>query len=452
MSLFVLRASGASRGHRRAAALVLAGGLQAGAVLADGRGEGPVTWGSEQGGGYSTLGVPFTTPDRERIEVVAAFQYMDQRLLAHENMMREWRTSLPDTVDLLRVPLVWKRGEEDRRSWMHRRNHREALLAARMLGIEDRVHSALVRALNEAPYSLGTEGRVRRFLAGHGIVDSAYEEAVRSPALRGMWWEGSALSAAMQNAETEELPGVPWLLVNGRYVTSSRRAGSAAAAFRVANRLIRESLDSGTPFHRGPTDIPELIGTLGQWPGEHLSNVQSGRFRGVYNPWRRELWSLDEAGEVRSVAREVEGERAFWKWLDRDSKRTSYAMNWRAGFYYAPREPRVRHGAFLLADWLSGGQVVELTFGRRPVGLSFAPEGRVEARSEEGAVRGSWWLEAAALHVSLGEYGIASWPWREASRQVGFEVPPGSFTPWRTMRAESAPRHPSLAHRLAGGD
>ena len=172
--------------------------------------------------------------------------------------------------------------------------------------------------------------------------------------------------------------------------------------------------------------------------------------RGVYNPWRRELWSLNDAGEVRSVAREVEGEEAFWKWRDKDSNRTSYAMNWRAGFYYAPREPRVRHGAFLLADWLSGGQVVELAFKHHPVGLSFAPEGRVEARSEEGAVQGSWWLEAAALHVSLGEYGIASWPWREAARQVGFEVPPGSITPWRTGLAESAPHGAPVAHRLTG--
>lgn len=434
------------------AALVLAGAIQAGAVLAEGRGEGPVTWGSEQNGGYSTLEVPFTTPDRDRIEVVAAFQYMDRRLEARETLMREWRKSLPDTVDVLRVPLVWKRGEQDPRAWMHRRNHRKALLAARMLGIEDRVHRALMEALNEAPYRLGTEERVRRFLAGHDIADLAYEEALRSPALRGMWWEGSALSAALQTAvaETEEPGGVPWLLVNGRHVTSSRLAGGAAAAFRVANRLIRESLESGTPFHRGPTDIPELIETLEQWPGEHLMNAESGRFKGVYNPWRRELWSLNDEGEVRSVAREVEGEEAFWKWHDKESNRTSYAMNWRAGFYYAPREPRVRHGAFLLADWLSGGQVVELAFKHHPVGLSFAPHGRVEARSEEGAVQGSWWLEAAALHVSLGEYGIASWPWREAARHVGFEVPPGSITPWRTGLAESARHGAPVAHWPAG--
>ena len=140
--------------------------------------------------------------------------------------------------------------------------------------------------MNEAPYRLGTEERVRRFLAGHGVVDSAYEDAVRSPALRGMWWEGSALSAALQTAvaETEEPGGVPWLLVNGRHVTSSRLAGGAAAAFRVANRLIRESLESGAPFHRGPTDIPELIETLEQWSGEHLMNAESGRFKGRLQP------------------------------------------------------------------------------------------------------------------------------------------------------------------------
>ena len=422
---------------RLAMVLGLAGAIHTGALLADGPGEGPVTWGNEQEGGYVTLEVPFTTPDRDRVEVVAAFRYTDRRLAAREAMMREWRASLPEPVDVLRVPLVWKRGDEDPRSWSQRRKHRQMLLAARLLGAEEGVHAALVEALHDAPYSLGTEARVRRFLDGHGMDASAYEALVSSPALRAMWWEGSTLSGGLHDAQGDgdEVGGVPWLLINGRHMTGSRHAGGAAAAFRVANRLIRETMEKGPPFHAGPTDIPELIEKLEKWPGEHLTNAKTGRFKGVYNPWRRELWSLNDAGEVRAVAREVQGEEAFWEWLAIDENETSYAMNWRAGFYYVPREPRARHAAFLLADWLSGGQVVELPFKRRPVGLAFAPDGGVQAQSATGPVRGTWWLEAAALHVSLGEYGIDSWPWREAAERVGFDVPPGSIAPWKTELA-----------------
>ena len=430
----------AQRGHGsralswRAAVLALALTAHAVSVLANASGHGPVTWGFEEEGGHLALEVPFTTPDRERIEVVSAFRYTDPRVGVRDSMFREWRASLPDTVDILRVPLVWLRTESDTRSWEQRRQHRQVLLAARLLGVEDRVHAALLDSLNREPDGWGDENRAQDFLAAQGIELPMYEASVNSSALRALWWEGSTLSAAMQTArpDSQDTGGVPWLLINGRNVTSSHLAGSAAAAFRTANRLIREAMESGPPYHHGPTNIPELIEMLQRWPGAHLTNISTGGFKGVYNPWRRELWSLGESGELRSVAREVEGEDAFWKWRIVGRHETNYAMNWRAGHYYTPREPRVRHGAFLFADWLSGGQVVELSFKQRPTGLSFAPHGKVEARSAEGPVQGSWWLEAAALHVSLGEYGIGSWPWREAARQTGFEVPPESVTPWNT--------------------
>ena len=401
-------------------------------AVANASDNGPVVWGHEEEGGHLALEVPFTTPNRERIEVVSVFRYTDSRVAARDLMFREWQASLPDRVDVLRVPMVWMRTESDDRAWERRRQHRRVLLAARLLGVEVRVHTALLQSPNSARQDLGNEDRIRAFLAAQDIELPSFEASASSPVFRALWWEGSTLSAAMQTARSNqgEPGGVPWLLINGRNVTSSQLAGGAAEAFRTANRLIRETLESGPPYHLGPTNIPELIDWLERWPGLHLTNVKTGRFKGVYNPWRRELWSLDEAGQVKSVARELEGEAAYWKWQGIDGRESNYAMNWRAGHYYTPREPHVRHGAFLFTDWLSGGQIVELSFKQQPTGLSFAPDGKVEARSSEGVVRGSWWLESAALHVSLGEYGIGSWPWREAARQAGFEAPPESITPW----------------------
>ena len=433
MTGFAARASGTSRAPRWPALLLLAAAIRAGSLVADEQGDGAVAWGHEQAGGALALEVPFSTPHRDRIEVVAAFRYTDRHLLERDAMMQAWRASLPPSVELLRVPLVWEEEEGDSRSLAHRRAHRNALLAGRFLGIEEEVHSALVKRLHAAPESLGTEALVRSFLVELGTAPSDYETVTSSVAFESAWWEASTLGAALRRAEAEsqELVGMPWLLINGRHVTSSRQSGSAAATLRVANRLVRETLEAGPPFHDGPTDIPELIERLEQWSGEHLTNARTGNFRGVYNPWRRELWSFDEAGDLRAVARAVHGRDAFWQWRSADGRRSGYTMNWRAGLHYAPRAPRVRHGAFLLADWLSTGRVVELDFKRHPTGLSFGPDGRVEARSGKGPVRGTWWLEAGALHVSLGEYGIDSWAWRRAAAQAGLEVGPESVVPWR---------------------
>ena len=423
--------------RRWATAFGVATAIHAGAALADRPGAGPVTWGHEERGGSVALAVPFTTPDRNRVEVVVAFRYTDERLSAREAMLRAWRASLPDTVDVLRVPLVGSEATESPALAQHWQRHREGLLVARLLGVEETVHAAFVDALDGAPQRLGTRTRVRRLLAKHGIGEEAYESVRYSPVLRGMWSEGSVLGAGMYRgaggaqAKAGSFGGMPWLLlVNGKHVTGAARAGSAAAALRTANRLIRQELDAGAPFHRGPTNAAELFAKLEGWPGEILTDAKTGTFRGLYNPWRRELWSLDERGEVEAFAREFAGEERTLKWFAVAGKTLGYGRNWRSGFDYTPRTGRVRHGAFLLMDRLSDGRPVELTFKRRRTGLSFAPGGGVEARSAGGPVQGSWWLEAGALHVSLGEYGIGSWPWREAAGQAGFEAPAGSVTPW----------------------
>ena len=250
-----------------AALLGAAGTLPAAAVLAEGTES--VTWGHEEGCAHLSLLVPFTTPDRERVEVVVAYRYTDPHLEASDAMMRVWRASLPDTVDVLRLPLVWMQAGGEPRAREQRRQHRQMLLAARLLGVEERVHAGLVAALPRRAPELGGESGVRRFLDEHGIAVSAYEAALRSPAWEALWWEGAILSAGLQSAlsEPEDIKGLPWLLINGRHVTSAGRAGGAAAALRVANRLIREAMASGPPYHHGPANIPELVEMLAQWRG-----------------------------------------------------------------------------------------------------------------------------------------------------------------------------------------
>ena len=113
--------SGTSKKPGWPALLLLAGAVHAGALLADEQGEGPVTWGHEENGGSRTLEVPFSTPRRDRVEIVAAFRYTDRRLRELGAMMRAWQESLPASVELLRVPLVRGREDGDSRLSAHRR-------------------------------------------------------------------------------------------------------------------------------------------------------------------------------------------------------------------------------------------------------------------------------------------------------------------------------------------
>ena len=161
----------------------------------------------------------------------------------------------------------------------------------------------------------------------------------------------------------------------------------------------------------------------------------------MYNHHRQEFWSLGGAsGDVIAAYRlKGEGTESHWalQWKKEGRKSPQWASAWRRGRQYEAYRGEdgvpQRYGAFLLTDYLSAPETswVGLPFKGQEAAFTFHADGKVEAASEEGPVFGSWWLEAGELVVSVGEYGVQSWPWREAAAHVGFEVPQRSLTPWR---------------------
>ena len=223
--------------------------------------------------------------------------------------------------------------------------------------------------------------------------------------------------------------------VNGKFAVMERNSGRT---FKVANRVIPRELGS-LPSHDGPTNNEELAEWLAPRSGEifHIAGI---KWRGVYNHARREIWHLDNRGDLyRAAPLRGEGDESYFVFrtsLRRDGKTYHDYGLWRFAerlrSFEGPDGPQ-RHGAFLFADWLSApdrGSVV-LRFKGAKKAFRFSANGTVDMQDGAGSHSGTWWLRAGRLYVSLGEFGTDYWPWEVASHTLGFDAPYKSLTPWK---------------------
>ena len=427
-----------------------------------------IVWGqeSEPGELRAPLDPALYTASPGRVEIIEFVRYPQDVWRRSQVLTNAWLESLPDGVVVRRVPFDLKAGQMGKRIRPQLLiDQQRVYYAAELLGVEDAAHAALLasgergdtsvrRAVAEVVSSTGVDAAEFERLRRHELMRSKTQttRSLVSSQKDALWWAG--------------LKGdVPWLfpelLVNGKYAVSASRMGDPRAAYRLANRLIREELERGGA-EAGPTTNEEYAQWMMPRAGEVLKPVYAGhvanRF-GVFSPARSDVWVMDDTGKVYGAYRlHGEGERSYWKMV---TGSVHYLDMWRLARQYQsferPDGTAQKYGAFLLMERLCAPDThwVVLRFKGRDVGLAFDRckdgEGRVEGRNDNGSIFGSWWLEAGELKVSFGEGGIQSWPWRDVAKQVGWEIPPESLTPWR-FEEGYAERKTEEAARSAGSE
>ena len=430
-----------------------------------------IVWGKEKGTDQpiAVLDPPLFTGSGDRVEVLEFVRYPQKVWLAAERLAKAWRESLPEEVVVRRIPLDLDAGPFGQRgNWKALLREQQRLyFAAEQLGIEDVAHRALQASGERGDKSIGRalSEVVSNTNLNKGALDALRKgEFVR---MRGM--EASELYRSSLHAH--EAVGMeepkPWrfpeLIVNGRYAISGSRIGDPVAAYRLANRLIREEL-SRERSEKGPATDEEFHEWMEARSGQILRQVawdEEREQRLVYSSARGEMWGLSSSGNYLGAYRLIgEEERSYYR-LNKGST-VRYWSYWRFGRQLASFERTdgsvQRYGAFVLMDFLCAPDThwVQLRFGGRKTALAFDQcehgEGRVEGRNANGSVFGSWWLEAGELKVAFAsEVGSESWPWREVAKQVGWKIPRESLTPWRFRDGEREDRGQTVA-REAGRD
>lgn len=156
------------------------------------------------------------------IEVVEVFGYTCVHCARFEPRVSAWKAKLPPDVRFTAVPAPFGG------HWIP---YARAYYAARSLGVADRTHGAMFRALHEEgslPVSRPTDHEIAGFYAAHGIDPQRFIDAMASAAVEAQ------LERARRFLRHSGVEGTPTLIVNGKY----RVIGGPDDALRIAEHLI----------------------------------------------------------------------------------------------------------------------------------------------------------------------------------------------------------------------
>lgn len=178
-----------------------------------------------EGEHYAELPDPVSTGNSEKIEVLELFWYGCPHCYALEPRLEAWVKTLPQDVEFVRMPAVLAR------HWV---NHARAYYAAALLGVEEKTHSALFKALHEKRENISDPASLARFFAQHGVSEKDFSQAFKSFSV------SSKLQKAQINQRKYRASGVPAIIVNGKYRVGMGMKGGDKELFDVVEFLIRK--------------------------------------------------------------------------------------------------------------------------------------------------------------------------------------------------------------------
>ncbi len=172
---------------------------------------------------YSTLPTPQPVTTADKIEVLEFFWYGCKHCHSLESSLEKWLENKPDDVEFIRIPAIFsKRWELLARAYY----------TAKFLGVEAKIHPALFNAIHENNQKIDNEDRLRDFFVSQGVSEEDFEKTVNSFAV------AVKLNNAKQMSRRYGLSGVPALIVNGKYKTSGKEAGTTERIMQVVDYLI----------------------------------------------------------------------------------------------------------------------------------------------------------------------------------------------------------------------
>ena len=173
-------------------------------------------------------GQPFATTDG-RIEVAEIFGYTCGHCAAVQPSVRAMKAKLPPDVNVVYIPAAFG-GAWD--------NYAKAYYAAEAMGLLDKTHDAMFRAIHIDRSLKGMSGsdtpeEIAAFYAAYGADAGQFNSSMQSFAVATKVNRARQyVTAAFANGDT---PSTPTFLVNGKYRVKGRNQEDM---FRILNQLI----------------------------------------------------------------------------------------------------------------------------------------------------------------------------------------------------------------------
>jgi len=186
----------------------------------------------EVGVHYERLPIAVDTAHPGKIEVVEVFSYGCPHCFSFEPAIEAWRVRQPADVDFRRIPAVF------RSDWVILA---QAYYAAEVLGVVDKVHEPIFEAIHVQGLNAGDPAVLAKiFQDSAGIDGEQFLKVLNSFGVR------SKVQQADAQARMYRVPGVPTLIVNGKYrVNGGQLVGTNVEMLDVVDYLVARERSAG---------------------------------------------------------------------------------------------------------------------------------------------------------------------------------------------------------------
>lgn len=177
----------------------------------------------DAGKAFTVLNPPQPTETGKKIEVIEFFYYGCPHCFNLEPSLEAWRKTLPADVAFRRVPGVF------RDSWMPLT---KAYYAFEATGLTEKLHSAAFNAIHVENLHLDTDQAIVDWVAKRGVDAKKFAATLNSFAVQNKAQRARAMT------QSYGVQGVPTLVIDGKYSTSSAQAGSHDNLIKTVDSLI----------------------------------------------------------------------------------------------------------------------------------------------------------------------------------------------------------------------
>jgi len=185
----------------------------------------------QEGVHYQRLPVPVETEDATKVEVVELFSYACIHCKNFDPTLEAWRAEQADDVLFRRVPAIFNETWE---------LLAQAFYAAEVLGIGEKVHHPIFRALHDRGVNLANPSLMAALFQEVGeVAPEEFTQVFNSFSVR------SRVQQADAHGRAYRVTGVPTLIVDGVYRVDGKMAGNNTKMLEIVDFLIAERRAAG---------------------------------------------------------------------------------------------------------------------------------------------------------------------------------------------------------------
>jgi len=181
----------------------------------------------DEGIEYKLVTPPVRSSSENKVEVVELFWYGCPHCYSMEPKLVEWKKKQAEKIQFVRIPAIFP----NRPVW---ELHARAYYTAELLGIQDKMHTALFDAIHKDRKKLFNQAALADFFAGFGVDKALFNETMQSFGVQ------MNINRAKDLTNRYQIDGVPTLIVDGRYRTHASLTSGQAGLLKVTDFLIEK--------------------------------------------------------------------------------------------------------------------------------------------------------------------------------------------------------------------